>query len=128
METNTEVNNELARVLDNLHTITIFKPTIDSKQSVLFYDISNTLFYDISNTIFSYKSQITIDYIGICYSNYGNYPTEKGDYFYIFLFDVSPIKTDYMLIKPGSTNEIAERKKSAIYQYLPCKTKSYLLY
>jgi hypothetical protein len=129
METNTEVNNELTLVLNNLHTLTIFKSMFDEKQSILFYDISNTIFYDISNiNAFSYKSQITIDYIGICYSNYGNYPTKKGDYFYIFLFDVSPINTDSMLMKPGFTNEISERKQSAIYQYLPCKTKSYLLY
>jgi hypothetical protein len=130
METNTEVNNKLSRVLDNLHTSTIFKPIFSEKESILFYDVSNTIFYDISNNIdtFSYKSQITIDYIGMCYSNYGNFPTIPGDYFYIFLFDSSPIKTDTMLIKPGSTNKLVKRKQTAIYQYLPCKTKSYLLY
>jgi hypothetical protein len=130
---NTEINSEITEVLENLYSNTIFKLTYEKKESILFInDSSNNIFYDISNNVyphaFDYKCQITIDYMGMCFANYGNYPSEKDNYFYILVLDVSPINKNYMLMKPGHTNDLNDRKDSVITQYLPLHSKSYILY
>jgi hypothetical protein len=133
-EMNTVINSEIKELLENQYTNTIFKLPNEKKESILFVnDLSNNnIFYDISNNIyphaFNYNNQIIIDYIGLCYANYGNYPTGENDYFYILLLDVSPKDTNYMLMKAGYSNNMQDRKKSVIYQYLPPESKTYVLY